>query len=268
MSKSTIEKLKRRYVAEDLDLSEWENLEDELKKLEKFEIVDGDSLEVFLHYWSELFMILQEQLAWKYIDMTRFADNEDKRLEYSRFYAEVYSKSEPYKIKLMNKYHSSRFRKDLDSHRYENFDAIVSNTVELFREENLSLEIEEKKLASEYAAIIGSLTVDYRDHEYTLSQLSKFQLEPDRSVREEAWLLSMRKLKEVHMNLEELFDSLAAGFLSSYFFDGYSIRESVLRGQIAARYCCSKKGVSSELITKDHLDLLFEEKSEASGQLP
>lgn len=210
MSKSTIEKLKRRYVAEDLDLSEWENLEDELKKLEKFEIVDGDSLEVFLHYWSELFMILQEQLAWKYIDMTRFADNEDKRLEYSRFYAEVYSKSEPYKIKLMNKYHSSRFRKDLDSHRYENFDAIVSNTVELFREENLSLEIEEKKLASEYAAIIGSLTVDYRDHEYTLSQLSKFQLEPDRSVREEAWMLSMRKLKEVHMNLEELFDRLLA----------------------------------------------------------
>jgi sugar/nucleoside kinase (ribokinase family) len=62
-------------------------------------------------------------------------------------------------------------------------------------------------------------------------------------------------------------DSLAAGFLSSYFFDGYSIRESVLRGQIAARYCCSKKGVSSELITKDHLDLLFKEKSEASEQL-
>ncbi|MGC9322090.1 MAG: M3 family oligoendopeptidase, partial [Kosmotogaceae bacterium] len=114
MFKFTIERLKRRYVAEDLDLSVWENLESELKKLVKFEIVDGDSLEDFLYYWSELFMILQEQLAWKYIDMTRFADNEDKRLEYSRFYAEVYSRSEPYKIKLMNKYYCSPFRKDLD----------------------------------------------------------------------------------------------------------------------------------------------------------
>ncbi len=63
-------------------------------------------------------------------------------------------------------------------------------------------------------------------------------------------------------------DSFAAGFLSSYILEGYSIREAVLRGQIAARYCCTKKGVSSELITKDHLDLLFEEKSEVSGQLP
>ncbi|MBN2253636.1 MAG: carbohydrate kinase family protein [Kosmotogaceae bacterium] len=61
-------------------------------------------------------------------------------------------------------------------------------------------------------------------------------------------------------------DSLAAGFLSSYFLEGYSMKEAVLRGQIAARYCCTKKGVSSELITKDHLDLLFEEKSKASEQ--
>lgn len=49
-------------------------------------------------------------------------------------------------------------------------------------------------------------------------------------------------------------DSLAVGFLSSYFFDGYSLEESILRGQIAARYCCTKKASSSSLITSKTLD--------------
>jgi len=54
-------------------------------------------------------------------------------------------------------------------------------------------------------------------------------------------------------------DSLAVGFLSSHYFEGYSIEDAILRGQIAARYCCTKKGTSSELITSEHLDRLFKE---------
>ncbi len=49
-------------------------------------------------------------------------------------------------------------------------------------------------------------------------------------------------------------DSLGVGFLSSYFIEGYDIEESILRGQIAARYACSLKASSSELITKRQLN--------------
>jgi sugar/nucleoside kinase (ribokinase family) len=52
-------------------------------------------------------------------------------------------------------------------------------------------------------------------------------------------------------------DSLAVGFLSSYLFSGYSLKESILRGQIAARYCCSKKATSTDLITTEVLDKYF-----------
>jgi oligoendopeptidase F len=208
MEKISLKRLQRRYVGSDIDLSLWENLESELKRLEEYEIVDRDSLENFLLHWSELFMILQEKLAWKYIDMTRFADNEKKRLDYSKFFEDVYSKAEPYRIRLMKKYYDSIHRRELDPFRYENFDAIVSNAVELFNEDNLSLEVQEKKMASEYAATIGSITAEFRGKEYTLSQLSRFQLEPDRLTREEAWRLSMSKLDEVHESLENLFDKL------------------------------------------------------------
>lgn len=52
-------------------------------------------------------------------------------------------------------------------------------------------------------------------------------------------------------------DSLAVGFLTSYIFDGFSLEASIVRGQIAARYTCSLKASSSDLIDRETLDTLF-----------
>ena len=52
-------------------------------------------------------------------------------------------------------------------------------------------------------------------------------------------------------------DGLAVGFLSSYVLGGYSLRDSVRRGQITARYTCSQKASSSSLITPAQLERYF-----------
>lgn len=52
-------------------------------------------------------------------------------------------------------------------------------------------------------------------------------------------------------------DALAVGFLSSYFLDGFSLDDSILRGQIAARFTCTIKASSSALITRKQLDEEF-----------
>jgi sugar/nucleoside kinase (ribokinase family) len=52
-------------------------------------------------------------------------------------------------------------------------------------------------------------------------------------------------------------DSLAVGFLTGYVLDGYSLDDSIRRGQIAARYTCTQKASSSTLITPDELERLF-----------
>jgi sugar/nucleoside kinase (ribokinase family) len=49
-------------------------------------------------------------------------------------------------------------------------------------------------------------------------------------------------------------DALAVGFLASRVLDRHSLRDSVLRGQIAARHACTQRGTSSELITMAQLD--------------
>ena len=52
-------------------------------------------------------------------------------------------------------------------------------------------------------------------------------------------------------------DGLAVGFLSSFVLDHYSLRDSIRRGQIAARYTCAQRASSSNLITPEELERLF-----------
>jgi sugar/nucleoside kinase (ribokinase family) len=52
-------------------------------------------------------------------------------------------------------------------------------------------------------------------------------------------------------------DGLAVGFLTSYVLEGYSLQDSVLRGQIAARHTCALRASSSDLITAEQMEALF-----------
>lgn len=52
-------------------------------------------------------------------------------------------------------------------------------------------------------------------------------------------------------------DLLAVGFLTSYIFDRYSLTESILRGQIAARHTCTIKADSSKLIDIEMMNNYF-----------
>lgn len=52
-------------------------------------------------------------------------------------------------------------------------------------------------------------------------------------------------------------DGLAVGFLSSYVLDGYSLEDSIRRGQITARYTCALRATTSELIAPERLEHYF-----------
>ncbi|MEW5960801.1 MAG: carbohydrate kinase family protein [Chloroflexota bacterium] len=52
-------------------------------------------------------------------------------------------------------------------------------------------------------------------------------------------------------------DGLAVGFLTSYVLDHYPLIASIWRGQIAARYTCTQKASSTNLITLDQLNHYF-----------
>ncbi|MEI2732748.1 MAG: carbohydrate kinase family protein [Dermatophilaceae bacterium] len=51
-------------------------------------------------------------------------------------------------------------------------------------------------------------------------------------------------------------DALAVGVLTSHVLQGLSLEQSVLRGQVAARWCAAQRASTSTLITRDDLDRL------------
>ncbi len=53
-------------------------------------------------------------------------------------------------------------------------------------------------------------------------------------------------------------DGLAVGFLSSYVLNNYSLRDSILRGQITARYICTQKASSANLVSPEQLERYFQ----------
>ena len=52
-------------------------------------------------------------------------------------------------------------------------------------------------------------------------------------------------------------DGLAVGFTSSYVLENYSLQDSIWRGQITARWTCTQKSNSSNLMKKEMLDAVF-----------
>lgn len=68
--------------------------------------------------------------------------------------------------------------------------------VELFREENLPLQSEEKLLAEEYFKISGAQTVEWEGEEIPVAQLTPILEEQDRARREHAWRLGAERRLE------------------------------------------------------------------------
>jgi oligoendopeptidase F len=66
----------------------------------------------------------------------------------------------------------------------------------LFREENLPLIAEERKMLMEYHKIAGARTVQWEGQEIPVLQLAPVQLDPDRARRERAWRTASGRIVE------------------------------------------------------------------------
>ncbi len=68
---------------------------------------------------------------------------------------------------------------------------------ELFREANLPLLAEERRLANEYNRVLGAQTISWEGRELTVQQATPLLDEPDRALREQVWrLVTERQLAD------------------------------------------------------------------------
>ncbi len=199
---------KRAFVAENIDLGDWDALEPLFKDLLERSLNSVEDIERWLLDQSELGACLSEEQARRYIDMTCHTEDEEAEKKYLHYVENIDPKCKPYDHKLNEKYLASPYRNELDRDRYMALDRAIEAEIKLFREKNIPLQTETAKQSQTYQKICGVMTVEFDGKEHTMPQMARYLEETDRSRRQEAWQgITERRLQD-REKIDEIFDTL------------------------------------------------------------
>ena len=126
--------------------------------------------EHFLQDVSDLESALSEDMAWRYIKMTCDTQNKDHEAAYLTFVQDIQPHLSPLEDLLNRKIVDSPWA---DSFRHANpaneiYLRGLKGAVEIFREENISIQSELATLAQEYASIQGNMSIEWESQTITL----------------------------------------------------------------------------------------------------
>ncbi len=164
-------------------------------------------LEDFILDWEELSAVLYECYSVAYIDMTVDTTNQDYEARYLQIVDDVLPIKEQRDFALKRKILESPAVDKLGDD-YLVYLRNIRSEVELFREENVPLMQEDRRLEQEFNKIVGAQEAEFRGKKYTLPQLLPFLEEQDRETREEAWRARWNAKLADAPALDELYDRM------------------------------------------------------------
>lgn len=203
-----LDKIAPRFLSPNLDITKWEDVKAEWEKLTHRVPETTSELLNLMEHASELSKALQDESSWRYIRMTQYADQEEYSKAYNDFNANVFAPCEPYRFKLQQIFYNCPARAELPPEKYNHLEKIIANEIELFREENIPLKVQEQELASRYGALVSKMSALFEGEERTPAQLSVFLKDPVRAKREQAWRLISKCYGDQQEELDKLFDEL------------------------------------------------------------
>lgn len=199
----------RKFLSEDFKVTSWNALKPFFDDLLNRELKAVDDLKKWFRDRSELESVISEDLAWRYINMTCYTENEEYRKRYQDFIENIQPEIAPVSDKLNKKAAATSFINALAPQ--EGYDLMIRNLkkdIEIFREENVPLFTQISTEAQKYQQISGAMTVEVNGKELTLQQASVFLLSTDRQLREDVYgKVSKRRLQDKE-TLDKLFTSL------------------------------------------------------------
>jgi oligoendopeptidase F len=151
--------------------------------------LDVDNVDVWLRDWTCLNDLVSEVYARLNLATTQDTTNEEAEARYNNFLDQIYPVVQSAEQKLKEKLLASGLEPQGFSMPLRKMRAEAA----LFREANLPLLSEERKLASNYNKIIGAQTVPWEGEELTLQQLRRAMQTPDREARQRAWRLAAER---------------------------------------------------------------------------
>lgn len=198
----------RTFVPKDADLSDVKVVTGLYEQLYLRAIKSTLELEQFVFDRSELEAAVSQKGSILYIYMTCQTDDPKRANDYKQFIETVVPAIKPLDDRLNHKFLKALEVHGLDSRRYQVYIRDLKCNVELFVDDNVPLQTKIDLLSQEYQTISGAMTVVFEGKERTLPEMSKYLLEPDRTLREQAWRATAQRRLQDCQKLEDIFDKM------------------------------------------------------------
>jgi len=200
----------RRFVARDLQISLWKDVQPYFEQLLAQDVNSLPALQNWLQQRSELESVLDEDLAWRYIRMTCDTANEAHRQAYELFIGEIFPQMAPYDDQLNRQLLGSAALSQMTAPAFLLYQRRVEGAIRLYRAENIALQAEQKQLESAYGALIGAMSITHEGAELTLPQAAQLLKAPDRVLRQQVWQQISDRRQQDQAQLDDLFSKLIA----------------------------------------------------------
>src|SRR5690349_2067824 len=128
----------RKFLGENFRVTTWEALKPYLDRLLERQLDSLDALKQWFLDRSELEAVVSEDLAWRYIRMTCYTENEEYRKAYQDFIENIQPQMAPVSDQLNKQAASSPFLAKLAG--MEGYDIMIRSLkkdIEIFRDENV-----------------------------------------------------------------------------------------------------------------------------------
>jgi len=200
---------KRQFLPEDFQVTSWENLKPYFDQLLERPLPDAAALKQWFRDRSEVESVMAEDMAWRYIRMTCYTENQEYLKAYQDFIQQIQPELAPVADQLNRKAAESPFLSDLaTAPGYDIMVRSLKKEIEIFREENVPLYTEIATETQKYAQISGAMTITWEGQEMTLPQASVMLMDTDRTKREQVYSkIAERRLQDKTV-LDALFSKL------------------------------------------------------------
>ena len=195
------------FIPEDFDASSWENIEPYVDDLIQRSLSCSSCLEKLISDSSNLAEHISETGALLYIGMTCDTENETKKNDFLNFVENVRPKLSKFSDKLNRRIAEHPSVGDLPD-RYDLMIRGIKSDIDIFREENIPLGVEQTKLVTKAQGITGGMTVKFEGEERTFPEMKAFLESNNRSMREKAWKSMVSRWMNDSEELSEIFDEL------------------------------------------------------------
>jgi len=199
----------RKFLPSDFPVTSWDVLKPYFDNLLERTLESVDNLRHWFRDRSELESVISEDLAWRYINMTCYTENEEYSKRYEDFVVNIQPKIAPVSDQLNKKAAASSFLNVLE--KETGYDILIRNLkkdIEIFREQNIPLYTEISTEQQKYAQVSGAMMVEIDGKELTLQQASVLLMSTDRNRREAVYhKITDRRLQD-KKTLDDLFTKL------------------------------------------------------------